>query len=227
MSRGGRLAVVGVVAALAALAVGVLWSPGPQPTPYTVVRGDTLFLIAKAHGVSVGELRAWNGITGDLIEVDQVLLIYPAGGEAAAEAPVRRAPRPKGRPVAVDAAPGLADDLAMPAEQPCLEGPSLDGTGDGPEMAASEGLTAAAVDAAMDGFVAKTTRCVTGEVPRGSLVVSMTVACSGRVAGVGVASDPGWDPAVVDCVREVLGYVPFPPHDLPDGEQFDYPLRFQ
>ena len=40
------------------------------------MRGDTLFLIAKAHEVTVDELREWNGIEGDLIEVGQVLRIH-------------------------------------------------------------------------------------------------------------------------------------------------------
>ena len=38
---------------------------------YTVKRGDTLSRIAKTHGVTVEELRMWNGISGDLIEVGQ------------------------------------------------------------------------------------------------------------------------------------------------------------
>jgi len=62
-----------------------------RPVRYAVQRGDTLGEIAKDHGVSVGQLRQWNGIEGDLIEVGQVMLIYPGEGGLAA------APRSDGR----------------------------------------------------------------------------------------------------------------------------------
>ena len=60
------------VAMLLALSAGCQWFEEEPPT-YTVVRGDTLTRIAKAHDCSVDELRQWNGIKGDLIEVGQVL----------------------------------------------------------------------------------------------------------------------------------------------------------
>ena len=41
--------------------------------PYTVVQGDTLFLIAQRHGTTVDALRLANDLHGDLIEVGQVL----------------------------------------------------------------------------------------------------------------------------------------------------------
>lgn len=49
-------------------------TPGPV---YTVVRGDSLSAIALREGRSVAELREWNGISGDLIEVGQVLTVGP------------------------------------------------------------------------------------------------------------------------------------------------------
>jgi len=49
-----------------------------SPTYYTVRRGDTLSAIGRRYGVTVEDLRAWNGIEGDLIEVDQVLLVWAA-----------------------------------------------------------------------------------------------------------------------------------------------------
>src|SRR5262245_44009449 len=46
---------------------------------YTVVAGDTLFVIAQRFGVTVDEMTAYNGITDpNLLEVGQVLLIPPA-----------------------------------------------------------------------------------------------------------------------------------------------------
>uniref|UniRef100_A0A7C2GG83 Probable endolytic peptidoglycan transglycosylase RlpA n=1 Tax=Thermus islandicus TaxID=540988 RepID=A0A7C2GG83_9DEIN len=50
---------------------------------YTVKKGDTLFRIAKAHGLSVGELMRLNGLTGERIYPGQVLVYRRAGqGEA-------------------------------------------------------------------------------------------------------------------------------------------------
>ena len=54
-----------------------LWlqpAPGPEPVRYSVVRGDTLAEIAKAQGVTVAQIRAWNAIEGDLIEVGRLEL---------------------------------------------------------------------------------------------------------------------------------------------------------
>ena len=61
--------------------VGAMFVPvgGSSPETHTVVRGDTLGEIAATRGVSVAQLRSWNGITGDLIEVDQVLDLGESG----------------------------------------------------------------------------------------------------------------------------------------------------
>ncbi|EIP8132615.1 autolysin [Enterococcus faecalis] len=44
-------------------------------THYTVKSGDTLNKIAAQYGVSVANLRSWNGISGDLIFVGQKLIV--------------------------------------------------------------------------------------------------------------------------------------------------------
>ena len=44
-------------------------------TYYTVKSGDTLNKIAAQYGVSVANLRSWNGISGDLIFVGQKLIV--------------------------------------------------------------------------------------------------------------------------------------------------------
>ncbi len=56
--------------------------PLPTPTPippqtYVVQRGDTLLSIATQFGLTVDELRAYNGMDSDIIVVGQELLIPP------------------------------------------------------------------------------------------------------------------------------------------------------
>jgi LysM repeat protein len=53
-------------------------APTATPVVYIVKRGDTVNLIAARYGVSVRDLMAFNGMTSDLIQVDQRLTI-PVG----------------------------------------------------------------------------------------------------------------------------------------------------
>ena len=48
----------------------------PEVTVYRVRSGDVLGTIAEKHGVSVRELRAWNGLRGDMIRAGQKLYIH-------------------------------------------------------------------------------------------------------------------------------------------------------
>lgn len=66
--------------ATVALSATLPLTPTVTPTPvvYTVVRGDTVEKIAQAFGVSVQDLMAANGMTSDLIRVDEKLVI-PTG----------------------------------------------------------------------------------------------------------------------------------------------------
>jgi LysM repeat protein len=58
-------------------------TPTATPTPiiYTVVSGDNVNRIAARYGISVRDLMAANGMTSDLLQVDQKLVI-PAAGSA-------------------------------------------------------------------------------------------------------------------------------------------------
>jgi len=65
----------------------------PQPTipagaqTYTVAYGDSLYSIAQAHGITLAELMAANGLTnGYYLQPGQVLII-PSNGQAASAAP--------------------------------------------------------------------------------------------------------------------------------------------
>jgi membrane-bound lytic murein transglycosylase D len=48
----------------------------PEVTVYRVKSGDVLGTIAGKHGVSIRELRSWNGLRGDMIRVGQKLYIH-------------------------------------------------------------------------------------------------------------------------------------------------------
>ena len=57
-------------------------TPAPKPTPtpestktYTVKSGDSVWLIANNHGISMAQLRSWNNIKGDLIHPNQTLTV--------------------------------------------------------------------------------------------------------------------------------------------------------
>ncbi len=195
---------------------------------YTVARGDTLFVIARDHHVTVDELRLWNGLTGDLIEVDQVLEIRTTGSSAPpAEAAARPSERPAGRASsrsrAVRDTPGPGRRThVMPAARECLPPPDV--TSD-EGMAASEGLDPAGIRHSVDAWLPEVIQCV-DEVPSGTAQLAFRVGCDGRVQSVSFSHDPGWPSELRACVRETFGYASFPAHGLPDGDTFTVPLSF-
>ena len=66
------------------LEVALEWEPQqtpevsfePEVTVYRVRSGDVLGSIAQRHGVSIRELRQWNGLRGDMIRAGQKLYIH-------------------------------------------------------------------------------------------------------------------------------------------------------
>lgn len=226
------LVVVGVLLALGGGAIGAAAAffalvPTEEPVRYAVVKGDTLFVIAKAHGVTVDQLRDWNAVEGDLIEVGQVLLIWPPEADVpVAGAPGEKKPRRRAAVAASGAIDGEAP-LVLPPERPCLAGPTEADLAGDQAIAVSRGLDYEQVRSAMGGFVHHTLRCFPPESPSGVVRLGVTIACSGRVAGVEVEDDGGMPEEAIACVRDTLRYAPFPAHDMPDGYRFDYPLRFE
>ena len=91
---------------------------------YTVVPGDSLWTIARAHDTTVKALKEANGLTGDTVRVGQKLLI-PGAKPAAEPAPVpapTEAPAPLAPPVpetdtTTNAVPAIPE---TPAELPPL-----------------------------------------------------------------------------------------------------------
>jgi murein DD-endopeptidase MepM/ murein hydrolase activator NlpD len=198
--------------------------PDAAPVPtHTVARGETLGIIAKRYGVTVDDLVRWNQLAEpDRIEVGQVLVVWSSA--VTPPAPAKKRARRSGATVTAPPGPAPAAPLSLPGEQPCRPPPELFAE---EGAVASAGLAEAEVAGAMSAFVANTLRCVPeGWATDGALTVSVTVACTGRVASVAVV-DPGPFPAeMVACTVDVLRYAGFPPHDQEGGFSFDYPLRF-
>ncbi len=72
--------------AVAAVPAPVSAEPAPAPVPapaggspavHVVQAGETIFRIARQNGVSVAQIRQWNNLKNDVIEVGQQLVIAP------------------------------------------------------------------------------------------------------------------------------------------------------
>lgn len=206
---------------LALVAAGWWWTQRPPaPIEHVVVRGDTLSKLAARYDVTVDELRAWNGLTGDRIDVDQVLLIHlDEPPEATTPAPTR-AKTSQGRPRATTAKP--ADGTpTMPTPEPCVE--LVDDLGE-EGMVASAGLDRTQVKAALDPVLQRALSCPSGDATEVRIVYEITVGCDGLVDTVRVEDDDFAPPEFVDCVADTLRYADFPAHDMPDGMTFQYPV---
>lgn len=54
-------------------------SADDEATTHTVEQQETLFSISKQHNVSIAEIKEWNNLSADNVEVGQELTIYPSG----------------------------------------------------------------------------------------------------------------------------------------------------
>ena len=130
-------------------------SEDPKPT-YTVKRGDTLFLIGKAHGVTVDDLKKWNKLDSDLIEVGQPLIV--------GDGPATPSPRPAptkpvtSRKSTTSASTGNA--LRMPEAKPCLAGPKAEELESDEGYTGSKGLEPQAIKTALDSFLPNINECL-------------------------------------------------------------------
>ncbi|MDR6218172.1 LysM peptidoglycan-binding domain-containing protein [Deinococcus soli (ex Cha et al. 2016)] len=84
-----------ILQCLAVLTLTSIGAAAPQPTPglITVRTGDTLTALSARYGVSVTELRQWNTLKGDTVQLGQILRVRAP--QAARPASV------SGRPAAV------------------------------------------------------------------------------------------------------------------------------
>lgn len=118
--------------------------------------------------------------------------------------------------------------LAMPAEQSCLAAAGEgDADSDGFSMGGAAGLSGDQIQDAVRGFQRQTLRCSDGRSASGTVVLELTVGCDGRVIDVAVAQDGTGVDGFGECVARVMGYAPFPAHDMPDGVGFTLPLRYE
>ncbi|MCA9569623.1 MAG: LysM peptidoglycan-binding domain-containing protein [Myxococcales bacterium] len=219
---------------LALLLLACTPDPPPEPEVSTVevVRGDTLGELAKANGVTVADLKRWNGLTSDLIEVGQVLRIE--GGEApvASAGPRPRRPRTASGTSQGDDTPEdepggpTVPRLKKPRPKKCLAGPT-DVEGD-QGFAIAQGLTHEGTSAAMNAFLPNVGSCLVDlPPPSGPLNLEIAVGCDGVVDSVTVRGGHDWSTAHADCLVEALQFAEFPAHARPDGDSFVYPLRLQ
>ncbi len=71
------------------------YSGGSSATgSYRVVAGDTLFGIARNHGMTAGQLRALNNLTDDNVKIGQVLRVSGSNNAVATPAPAPYTPQP-------------------------------------------------------------------------------------------------------------------------------------
>lgn len=226
------------------LAAGLLVPLGTVPPSHTVVRGDTLGQLADRYAVSVGELRSWNGLGGDLIEVGQVLALGPAGRESLGrqlwgrvrtpaptpsaepivEAPTKRVEPRVARPrrtLGVDAQAAPWPALHRPRAKTCLSADTVAGTG----MARSVGLEQEQISAAVRKHQQQALRCSEGSSAAGTVWLDITVGCDGRVLRSSPERDETGNPEFAACVADVFTYAAFPAHAR-DEVQFTVPLRF-
>lgn len=99
---------------------------------YTVERGDTLYSIAQANGISVSNLKGWNGLNSDLIHPGQELVLYPVEQPEPVEeveqptvqaSTVEEAPEPAPEPEPVEEAPAEVEEAPAPAPAPAAAAP--------------------------------------------------------------------------------------------------------
>ncbi len=69
------------------LAVAPVVTESSTRVRYRVRRGDNLTEIARKYGVAVRQLRNWNGLSNDHIEVGQTLTIHPGNASQVAHSP--------------------------------------------------------------------------------------------------------------------------------------------
>ena len=74
--------------------VGTGQKPSTSNQTYTVKSGDSVWLIANNHGISMDQLRSWNNIKGDLIHPGQKLIVKKGTGSTINPTPLTNPVKP-------------------------------------------------------------------------------------------------------------------------------------
>ncbi len=90
--------------------------PAPSPNHYRIRPGDSLSTIADRFGVSIANLRAWNGLRGSRITAGKFLIVRPPQGTPGASASLRASAAPTG-PAATHYSVRRGDTLGAIAER--------------------------------------------------------------------------------------------------------------
>ncbi|MEE2750310.1 MAG: LysM peptidoglycan-binding domain-containing protein [Myxococcota bacterium] len=217
-----------VVAALllVGLAGSIIWWAEERraEATYSVVKGDTLWKIAEAHGVTVEALRSWNNLRGDHIEVGQVLRVGSHADSVEAK-PEPKAKKARRKTPKKPAEPGGWKVLSKPSAEPCLELKTDPAEGD---MVASAGLSMDQVRSSLRRIVGEALRCESDEgATTASITFSILVGCDGIVDSVDIEDRADSSKRYAQCVADVLEYADFPAHDMPKGMRFTYPVNVE
>lgn len=175
-------------------------------------------LLLGAAGAAVWHFRdqlPWDRLSGDK-------------EEPAPTPPPAKKGKKKPSSAALKGTAGMDPDqarLAPPAPKACLAGPS---EADLPEdgMVAGKGLDEAMLRAAMAEAAPYALPCF-ADAPSGAMTLEIVAGCDGRVRELRISDDGGYPSDVTGCVAEVLRNASLPAHDLPDGQEFRYPLRYE
>jgi hypothetical protein len=192
---------------------------------YTVVKGDTLGAIAKEYSVSVEELRLWNKISGDLIEVGDVLKIESQPLLSKIPSTVAKANQTTKKAPTLHKMGMRAPTKKMPNAKRCLSGPVGSAISEG-DMMTNQGLSSRQISSAMNNFFPQLSACMPEVWPTANIEVDFNVGCNGLVSYVGITRDDGLDFEIQGCLENAFQYAEFPAHDLPDGMDFAFPIQF-
>ena len=206
-----------LAATLGVVSLGALawWLTRTPVVEHEVVAGDTLSKLAATYGVTVDELRDWNGLSGDLIVVGQVLVVGHGAAEEAATTVA--SPKPHRRSSGSSTgSEGSLSTLRMPQPEACI--PFDPDLGD-QDIVAPDGLSVDAIRVALDRVLPQALERCDG--PPGDFAYRYTVSvgCDGVVDSVSGGGDE-----LGACIADVLRYADFPAHDIADGMSFDYPV---
>jgi len=225
-------------AAILCLALVLLGCPGEPPPPpapptYVVAAGDSLGVIAQRHGVTVKQLRDWNGIEGSLIHPGQELIVGQVGDAPVAAAPKRsRSAGRSGSRAATRSTDGAPPEevptarppLRRPAPKACLD--AATGIEDGASFGRSQGLSSEQISASVATFQTEALRCYDDHpTAAGEVVLRLDVGCDGLVRASRVHRDATGAGGFAACVAETFRFAAFPAHAR-DVVEVEFPLRF-